>query len=221
MLKKIHNKLRSVYWLFYKSFLYFSKSYSYDGLKIEINKNVFHPGLLYSTKNLYNFIKELKVKNSTVLELGAGSGLISLDCARRGAFVTASDINSFSVITLKNCSQINNLQLNIIESDLFDYIPPQIFSYIFINPPYYKSDPKGNLQSAFYAGADFEYFRKLFSQVSGYIDDTTFIYMVLADNCKINEIEEIAKMDGFEFILERTLVHKYEENYIFQIKPYN
>jgi len=215
MWNKIYNKLRFITYLWYKSIFYAAHRYKYDGLKIRTHKMVFHPGLLYSTKNLYQFLKKIDVENTNLLELGAGTGLIALDCIRRGAEVTATDINPYAIEVLKKNAEINNLNLKIIESDLFDNIPQQVFNHIIINPPYYKTDPTTEIQKAFYAGSNFEYFSKLFRQLPEYVTNDSSIYMILADNCNIDEIKQIAKGEDFEFYLKDTIKHYQEENYIF------
>jgi len=218
MVQKIRSIRISLYWFFFRHLHYLISEYSYDGLNIKLNKNVFHPAFFLSTKNLYNFIKTFNVSGKTILELGAGTGLIALDCARRGANVTATDINAIAVELVQTNAQNNNLHLTVIYSDLFDDIPIQIFDFILINPPYYQGEPEGNLQQAFYAGPHFEYFKKLFFQLTEYIIKTSNVFMILADNCDIEEIKKIASHNNYMFILEASIKHKNEENYIFKIQ---
>ncbi|WP_317163861.1 class I SAM-dependent methyltransferase [Flavobacterium phycosphaerae] len=64
---------------------YYSKprNYTYDGIQIKIHPDVFPPQLTLSTKILLDFIKESELKNKTFLELGCGSGIISLLAAKK------------------------------------------------------------------------------------------------------------------------------------------
>lgn len=217
MFQKLHKRLSFLYWVMYRSLFASTDNYRFDGLKITINKNVFHPGFFYSTKNMYNFIQEINMKDAKVLELGAGSGLLALGCAKRGAKVLASDINPHAIDLIKKNANKNKLNIDIIESDLFDSIPKQTFNYILINPPYYKGDPTDDFHVAFYAGANFQYFKKLFKQLREFKNESTKVYMILADNCNIQEIQDIAKLAGFDFELKKTIKHMFEENYIFCI----
>ena len=114
-------------WGAYRVYLSTPRWYTYDGLKVRILPSVFHPGLLISTKVLLGFALQQDLKNKRVLELGAGSGLIALALARVGAVVTATDINPKAIASMKESSQKNNLPLTLIESDLFQNIPPQYF----------------------------------------------------------------------------------------------
>src|SRR6476620_4782588 len=74
---------------------YYSKprDYCYQDICIKIHPNVFPPQLTLSTKILLDFINEMDLENKTVLELGCGSGIISLLAAKKNAFAIASDIN--------------------------------------------------------------------------------------------------------------------------------
>src|SRR5215470_868186 len=74
---------------------YLSKERSYfsNGITLKILPGVFHPGLFFSTKYLLSYLENFDLKNKSLLELGAGSGLISFIAEKREAIVTASDLN--------------------------------------------------------------------------------------------------------------------------------
>src|SRR4029078_3746499 len=78
---------------------YLSKTriYSCKGITLEIPPQVFHPGFFFSTRFLLRYIEKDRFRHRTVLELGAGSGLLSIYAARKGAMVTATDINPVAV----------------------------------------------------------------------------------------------------------------------------
>src|SRR5205085_2367128 len=86
---------------FYKPALrrYLSRErvYRYEGISLQIHPEVFHPGFFFSTKLLLRYLLQLPLHQRSLLELGAGSGLISFAAARAGADVTASDINPVAV----------------------------------------------------------------------------------------------------------------------------
>ncbi|MGE5499022.1 MAG: hypothetical protein ACM3Q2_13155, partial [Syntrophothermus sp.] len=62
--------------------------YSYNGISLRISQGVFHPGFFFSTKILLNYLLGFDLKDKKVLELGAGSGLISMVAASKGALAT-------------------------------------------------------------------------------------------------------------------------------------
>jgi release factor glutamine methyltransferase len=73
-------------------------------------------------------------RGEKVLEIGTGSGLIALHCAKV-ADVTATDINPHAVAMTKENAQYNGLKLEVVRSDLFEAIKAK-FDVIIFNPPY-------------------------------------------------------------------------------------
>jgi len=131
--------------IFYKPLLvkWLSKerNYSYHNVHLKIHPQVFHPGFFFSTKILLQCLAEMSLQGKKLLELGAGSGLISITAAKQGAIVTATDINPIATDYLERNSRSNNVNLTIITSNLFTMIPQQVFDIIVINPPYYFDTP--------------------------------------------------------------------------------
>src|SRR5437762_5716651 len=152
-----------------KKYLSKTRAYTYKNIRMQVPSSVFHPGFFFSTHLLLDQIKRGSLKNKKLLEPGAGSGLISIYAAQRGAIVTATDINPVAVECLRENSRENNVQIDILRSDLFDEIPSQLFDIIVINPPYYKKDPQSYSDYAWNCGSNGEYFKKLLAQLGGYI----------------------------------------------------
>jgi release factor glutamine methyltransferase len=84
------------------------------------------------------------------------------------------------------------LNVRIIESDLFDKLPQQAVDFVVINPPYYPKNPLNDSERAWYCGAEFEYFEKLFSQLNNHIQSSTIVLMSLSEDCDIQKISKIA-----------------------------
>ncbi len=215
------NLLKKIVLSFYQPFvakkIYRTSVYKWEDIILHIPPGVFHPKYFFSTKFLLQTIQQQDLKNKKILELGAGSGLISISCAKAGAIVTSSDISKRVVQTLHENVKSNAVQIEIIESDLFDTIPPQDFDLIAINPPYYPKDPRNELEQAWYCGKDFEYFEKLFRQLGNYMHDTTQVIMVLSEDCNLDRIFKIARQN--HFIFKQTAKRKFwwELNLIFTI----
>lgn len=86
----------------------------------------------------YPFIK----KESKVLDLGCGSGLIGLAIKKnKDANVTLSDISRFAIKQTKINAKLNNLNVNVIRSNWFNKITSK-FDVIVCNPPYLKKQKK-------------------------------------------------------------------------------
>ncbi len=160
----------------------------------------------------------MELTDKKVLELGAGSGMVALNCARKGAQTLASDINPNALACIDESKRINNLTVETIESDLFDKIPLQTFDYIIINPPYYQGTPKNDLEKAFYAGRDYDYFINLFSALADYINELSRVLMILSSNSNLEYIKKIAEESQFLFTTIHTEKKSTEINYIYSIQ---
>ena len=169
------------------------RRYRYKNIDLIIKPGVFHPGLFFSTKLLLNYVKNFDLQGKKILELGAGSGLISIYLSRKGSKVLASDVSDNAIKNINENSIRNNTKIGIIKSDLFSNIDQQFFDFIIINPPYFDKNPIKESQYAWYCGADHEYFKMLFSQLRNYINNISKVIMILSEVSKVNSILEIAK----------------------------
>jgi len=194
------------------------RSYKYKDVTITVFPGVFHPGFFFSTKILLKYLEELELHKKYVLELGAGTGLISIFAAKHGGFVTASDISLTAVYNIEKNVKMTDANVEVVHSDLFDDIPNRRYDYIIINPPYYKKTPSSEKEFAWFGGDDFQYFRKLFSQLGNNYFENTNALMVLSDEADLEMIKSIA--GEYKFLMEE-LFHKKtcgENHFIYNIK---
>lgn len=216
MLKKLKKKIYPVARFFFDKYISKQRKYTYEGITVQINEEVFPPKFTISTKILLEYIKPLDLKDKNFLELGCGSGIISLFAASKGATVTASDINQTAITILEEAAINNEISINVVYSDLFESLQNQQFDYIIINPPYYPKAPQNDKEYAWFCGENFEYFEKLFKQLPNNLSPNT--WMILSEDCKIDHIKQLAIKNGlfFKLILEKSVVR--EKNYIFKIE---
>ena len=165
-----------------------------------------------------NYISTITLKGKKVLELGCGSGIISIYTASKGASVTASDINKIALDSLKSVSQKQHFDINCIYSDLFKATPKICFDCIIINPPYYPRRAKSIEEHAWFCGKDFEYFEKLFIQLPNQLTSTTNCLMILSDDCEIKTIKNTAKKNNLSFTKIHEKQSLFEKNYIYKIE---
>lgn len=200
-----------------KYYLRQDRNYSCKGISIKVLSGVFHPGLYFSTRVLMNYIGRLDLTGRTFLELGAGTGLISLFAAKKGAIVCASDISPRAILNLQLNAALNNLPITILSSDLFDNFPAQTFDFMAIQPPFYPKDPVTFEDYAWYCGREFDFYRKLFRQLENFRHPQSQIFMILSDDCEIESIKQIAVSNGFGLrkVFEKKVL--WEWNFIFGI----
>ncbi|WP_299887544.1 methyltransferase [uncultured Lacinutrix sp.] len=215
MLKKIKKIIFPIAKLAFDTYHLKHRNYTYEGIEVEISSEVFPPHFTISTKILLDYIKPLNITNKNFLELGCGSGIISLFAASKGAKVTASDINKIAINALKDAASKNNFDVDVLYSDLFENLSEKQFDYIIINPPYYPKAPQSDKERAWFCGENFEYFKELFAQLPQYIAPNT--WMILSEDCEIEYIKQLAIKNGliFELLQEKSVVK--EKNYIFSI----
>jgi release factor glutamine methyltransferase len=195
-----------------------TRIYKYNDIRLEIPPQVFHPGFFFSTRLLLNHISRLALTDKKFLEPGCGSGLIALSAAKKGAIVTATDINPVAIEFIKKNSRHNNVDITVIESDLFENIPAEQFDIIAINPPYYKKQPLGVKDYAWFCGENGEYFHALFNRLVHYIHSRSKIYMVLFEGCDREMIKNHASLNGFNLILVQIHKNLLEKNFIYKIE---
>lgn len=199
-----------------KWYLKSSKDFSYKGIHLTVPQGVFHPGLFFSTKFFIQYLDQQELANQQVLELGAGSGLISLFCCKKGAKVTSSDVNQLALATLKENAIQNQCEPTIVYSDLFEELP-QSFDWIIINPPYYPKAPQNEAEKAWFCGTNFDYFYRLAAQLSKHIHDQSTVLMVLSEDCDLPKIRSILKEKHFEMELTVQKEFWLEQNFIFRV----
>lgn len=193
------------------------REFSYKNIKVKVRPGVFHPGLFISTKILLDFVSDLEFENKTFLELGAGSGIISILASKKGAIVYASDISSTAVENIKINAEVNNETISVFKSDLFENLPAMEFDYIVINPPYYKKDPKIEAEFAWYCGQNHEYFARLFDSLANHINKNSKVFMILSEVCDIDVITQIGKDRKFLWELIHRKSVLWEKNYIYNL----
>ena len=100
------------------------------------------------------FIESLDVRDGErILEIGCGSGVVSIHCARNGCVVTSGDINPRAVeLTRKNASD-NDVGIDVVETDVYSNVEGR-FDTILFNLPYLPVDEEGLLAKSWSGGPD-------------------------------------------------------------------
>ncbi len=86
----------------------------------------------------------------TALDMGTGSGVGAVFAARLGARVVAVDVNPEAV----RCARLNVLlnrledRIEVREGDLFAPVAGELFDLVLFNPPFYRGQPRDDLDRA-------------------------------------------------------------------------
>ena len=88
-----------------------------------------------------------------VLEVGCGSGVVSIHCAVNGCDVAAVDVNPKAVALARRNAEANGVSFPISESDVYENVDGR-FDTIVFNLPYLPVDEEGLLAKAWSGGPD-------------------------------------------------------------------
>lgn len=148
-----------------------------------------HPQVYEPSDDSYLLLGCIEVREGQeVLEIGTGSGLIALHCARV-ANVTATDINPHAITLAKRNADSSGLSINFINSDLLEGIRGS-FDVIIFNPPYLQTEDdrqKGKdwLESAWDGGNTGEkVVLEFLVSVKDFMNPEAKVYLLLSMNNK-------------------------------------
>ncbi|ADQ90379.1 SAM-dependent methyltransferase [Mesomycoplasma hyopneumoniae] len=177
-----------------------------EGVKIFLDQKVFIPR--YETQELILKIKKVIKKGDLVLDLCSGSGFIGLALAKFiNAKITLADISDEAILQAKLNAKYNNLELNIIKSDLFANIPEQKFNIIVANPPYLKEEKLANSvlnfepKTALFAWPNpFSFYEKILEKIDNFLAEDGWIFFEIDYNS-----QDFFKKNYPDFIIEKDI----------------
>lgn len=88
-----------------------------------------------------------------VLEVGCGSGVVSIHCALNGCDVTSGDINPRAVELTRRNAEANGADIDVVETDVYSAVEGR-FDTIVFNLPYLPVEEDGLLEKAWSGGPD-------------------------------------------------------------------
>jgi len=179
------------------------------GFRFVVYPTVFNPRDFLSSELFAKFIAGLELDKKNILDMGSGSGVVSIIAASKGAICTAVDINPMAVRSIKENAEFNGFgnKIKAIESDLFESISflsgmdkEKFFDIIFFNPPYYKGEPKNNFERAFKGGNELEVVKIFAEQTPHYLKPEGIVYLILSSDVDIDEFKKIFSGYSFEIV---------------------
>jgi len=169
------------------------------GFRLVVPPQVFHPGLSISSKTMGKYVLKLPLDRKHVLDMGCGSGILSLIAASAGAFVTAVDINPIAVSSARENARRNNLynRIRFLDGNLFGSLFDEQFDYILFNPPFYLGKPHNVRDMAWRGGADYGVIRDFIADASRFLKRDARIVMILSSDMRIDQVLEIFRAHAF------------------------
>jgi len=137
-----------------------------------------------------------KVKAKSALEIGCGSGLLSILLAKNGANVTAVDINPAAVEATKANAKANSVNVNAFVSDLFSKVRGK-FGLIVFNAPYLREEAaKGSETWA--AGEGLEIIKRFIAGAPKYLEKDAYIIMIISSLTGLDDVKGLFVKAGLK-----------------------
>ena len=115
---------------------------SFMDMEFKVNSSVLIPRP--ETEELVTLMLKEDLDGKEILDIGTGSGCIAISLAKYlpNAKVTALDISSDSLMVAKQNAKFNNVEVNFINADIFEYQSYKKYDVIVSNPPYVTESEK-------------------------------------------------------------------------------
>lgn len=185
-----------------------------DGFKVKILPNVFSPEIFYESRWFGREMQNI-VESGNFLEIGSGTGIISMYISKKGLDVTTVDINKDAVKNTEVNFKENNLpNLETYTGSVYEPLPDgKKFDYVFWNHPFNKGlieEEDVFLKSVF--DHKYKYIEEYISKSAKYLKPKGRIFLGTSNIADLKEIEGLAKKYSYNFDLISKVDRKSEVN---------
>ncbi len=188
------------------------------GLEFFLTKDVLIPRpeteIVVQSGNKYIAAIKINSRPLHILDIGTGSGCIAVSLANLfpDAVIDATDVSEEALKVARKNAQLNGVNINFIESDLF--LSPKLsisgYDLIITNPPYVETEEIKDLQPevrrepviALDGGRDgLAFYRRIIAQSPGYLKKDGFLIMEMGFN-QSKDIQDLIKINSKFDIIE-------------------
>ena len=157
------------------------------------------------------------VPGDHALEVGCGSGLVSLHLAKAGALVTAVDVNYEAAVCAKAAAGLNGLKLDVIRSDLFQNVHA-CFDLIVFNPPYLRGEGTEVMDMAWAGGrTGTETLGRFLEQAPAHLNTAGRIVVIVSSDMEQAPLKQM--IDPFQVRELRAHHLFFEELRVLELRP--
>ena len=165
-------------------------------------------GVYEPAEDSYLFVNHIPNLKGNILEIGCGTGIIGISLALKGHRVTAVDINPLAVEAAKFNAKSNNVDLEVLQGDMFSSLKGRTFDAIVCNPPYLPNSEDeyddSQLALAVEGGpTGSEFTTRLLEDARNYLEFQGSVYTIVS-----------SKMKEFQTSWNQEVLH--EENFFFE-----
>ena len=121
---------------------YILRKTNFMDLEFKVNSSVLIPRP--ETEELVRLMLKEDLDGKEILDIGTGSGCIAITLAKYlpNSKVSAMDISSDALKVAKDNAKLNNVNIEFIKADIFEYQSDKKFDIIVSNPPYVLESEK-------------------------------------------------------------------------------
>ena len=188
-----------------------------SGQKIIVNNNLFK--ITNDPLLLADFCRENIKKNGTLLDIGAGNGILPLLlCNANLTKISAVEIQKNSFDCLEKNIALNSLSDKIIpyHTDINDFFPNFEFDYIISNPPYYRENSGSLSQSEEISIAKFEIkmtLDNLILNIKRLLKNHGVFYIIIIPG-RLNDVLKAIYFQKLNVSKLRTVIHNNKTKFI-------
>lgn len=196
-----------------KPIQYIVNSQNFYGLNFYVDENVLIPQP--DTECLVEEVIQIGKKfqdKIKILDICTGSGAIAISLRKNlNATVFASDISPQALEIARKNAVMNQTEISIIESDMFEKIENQRFDIIVSNPPYIETETIKNLSDevknepriALDGGEDgLEFYKILSKEAKNYLKEEGFLAVEIGYNQK-EKVMKLFEEEGYHQIYSK------------------
>jgi release factor glutamine methyltransferase len=177
-------------------------------IHIEVRNGVYEPA-----EDSYLLLDAIELRDGRMLDMGTGTGIIGLHAARHGIDVTAVDIDGHAVETARSNGTRNNLDITVLQSNLFTAVQG-CFDIIAFNPPYLPAEDgdirwdggPGGIATA----------RRFLTETDSYLKKDGRVYLLLSTLGDIASLLQEFK-ERYHFERKRQLTLFFEKLLVYEI----
>jgi release factor glutamine methyltransferase len=189
-------------------------NFNVEGIDVVVNPGVFPPAT--DTKLLVANIHTKK--GERIIDLTTGSGSAAIAAGLQGASGLAADINPEAVKNANQNFKKHNVQIEVIESNLFEAVPPEYFDQMFANGPFFEGYITDPMDYACYGARMF--IESLFSGLKNYLKIDGKLLIVMSAWSDLEHFKKTSKKNGLKtkMIATRKSDDKERTYHLYEVK---
>jgi len=167
-------------------------------MEFEVSEGVYQP-----REDSYLAAEHLwkqEIAGKKVLEVGTGSGFLSVICAKKGAEVDAADINPEALEDAERNAEENNVEIKLFRSDLFEKVEER-YDIIIFNAPYLPGESEDQtMEEKAWEGGEGgrEVLDRFIREVGEYLKEDGTLIIVQSSITGEEETFEVLEDNGFK-----------------------